>query len=73
MKDLRLRAACIPILWLALLSGCALTRSPVKAAAGDGTQLNCSSCKRACELAGDARGQGEAVASCKADCERRCR
>lgn len=73
MRDLKTVQMWLLLLLLTWLSGCAVVRPPVRAAAGGEPKLNCASCKRACELAGDARDQGEAVDACKADCQRRCR
>lgn len=73
VRTLQLVRPWLPLLCLAWIAGCAVVRPPVRAAANGEPKLNCASCKRACELAGDARDQGEAVDACKADCQRRCR
>lgn len=53
------------------LSAC----SGARLQSGEGSargQKNCASCKRMCEVAGDAQNNAEGVAACKADCDKKC-
>lgn len=61
---------CAASLTLAL-SAC----SGARLAANEGAarnQKSCASCKRMCEVAGDARDNAAGVEACKADCDKKC-
>lgn len=63
----------LALLFLALsLTGCTGLRGQTRDGASGGTR-DCASCKRMCEVAGDARENPAAVEKCKQDCERKCR
>lgn len=53
------------------LSACNGARLQAREGAAN-TQKSCASCKRMCEVAGDARDNPAGVASCKADCDKKC-
>lgn len=53
------------------LSACNGARLQAREGAAGG-EKSCASCKRMCEVAGDARDNPDGVASCKADCDKRC-
>jgi hypothetical protein len=70
----------LALLWLfavaAMLSltACASLRSASSASgAGGSGSKDCASCKRMCEVAGDARNNPDAVAQCKSDCDKKCK
>lgn len=61
---------CAASLTLAL-SACSGARLAANEGAAN-NQKSCASCKRMCEVAGDAQDNAAGVAKCKADCDKKC-
>lgn len=53
------------------LAGCNASRLQAREGTAQ-SQKSCSSCKRMCEVAGDAQNNADGVAKCKADCDKKC-
>ncbi len=54
------------------LSACNGLRLQAGEGAASKSQKSCASCKRMCEVAGDASDKKGGVAACKADCDKQC-
>lgn len=71
MRSPLLRALFCAVSLTLALSACSGARLQAREGASGG-QKNCASCKRMCEVAGDARDNAAAVEACKADCDKKC-
>lgn len=71
MRTLSLRTALAALALTFALAGCSGARLQANEGAAQ-NQKSCASCKRMCEVAGDARANADGVAKCKADCDQKC-
>lgn len=52
--------------------GCGMKVGKLRTGADTAGQKDCAACEKMCAVAGDAEGNPDAVAACKADCKKTC-
>lgn len=74
MSHTRSLAALVLLLALTLFASvaCSGMRAQARSSGGSGSSKECASCKRMCEVAGDAQENPGAIDECKADCNKKC-
>ncbi|MCC7074130.1 MAG: hypothetical protein IT383_22665 [Deltaproteobacteria bacterium] len=57
---------------LTLALGCGMKVGKLRTGADTAAKKDCAACEKMCAVAGDAEGNPDAVAACKADCKKSC-
>lgn len=52
--------------------GCGMKVGKLRTGADTQAKKDCAACEKMCAVAGDAEGNPDAVAACKADCKKTC-
>ena len=52
--------------------GCGMKVGKLRTGADTAAKKDCAACEKMCAVAGDAEGNPDAVAACKADCKKTC-